>query len=76
MKIELRKASLSDAEILWKMQKAAFVPLYEIYRDEGSPAMRAAFPHAGAVGAERDELLLYPGGWGACRSDPCAGLAG
>lgn len=39
MKIELRKASLSDAEILWKMQKAAFAPLYEIYRDEGSPAM-------------------------------------
>ena len=39
MKIELRKASLSDAETLWKMQKAAFTSIYEIYRDEGSPAM-------------------------------------
>ena len=39
MKIELRKASLSDAETLWKMQKAAFAPLYEIYRDESSPAI-------------------------------------
>lgn len=43
MKIELRKASLSDAETLWKMQKVAFAPLYEIYRDEGSPAMEPLF---------------------------------
>lgn len=39
MEIELRKASIEDADHLWKMQVEAFSELYEKYRDtETSPA--------------------------------------
>ena len=76
MKIERRKASLSDAEILWENAEGGLCTALRDLPRRGQPGDGAAFPHAGAVGAERDELLLYPGGWGACRSDPRAGLAG
>lgn len=37
--MELIKATLNDAEILWKMQKIAFSELYEKYQDhDTSPA--------------------------------------
>lgn len=39
MKVELVKATLSDAEEIWNMQKAAFADLLEKYRDyDTSPA--------------------------------------
>jgi len=40
MEISLKKASLDDAELIWRMQIAAFTPLLEKYQDyEYSPAM-------------------------------------
>jgi GNAT superfamily N-acetyltransferase len=40
--IELRKTEYTEAEKLAEMQKAAFMPLYEIYQDEGNPFLRGA----------------------------------
>ena len=39
MEIKLRRASMEDAETIWKMQLEAFAPLLEKYRDfDTSPA--------------------------------------
>ena len=40
MKIEIKRAGLKDAQVIWTMQRAAFQPLFEKYHDtETSPAM-------------------------------------
>lgn len=40
MKISIRKTVASEAQILSQIQKAAFLPLYEKYHDEGNPCLR------------------------------------
>lgn len=39
--VGLVKAKRKDARQIQKMQVEAFMPLYEIYRDDGSPALEA-----------------------------------
>lgn len=38
--ISVRKTTGSDVKTLWETQKAAFLPLYEKYKDAGNPALR------------------------------------
>ncbi len=40
MNITIKNTEPCEAEALVRIQKAAFMPLYEKYRDEGSPALR------------------------------------
>ena len=42
MNITIRRTEPCEAEALAKIQKSAFMPLYEKYRDDGSPALRGA----------------------------------
>jgi len=42
MNISIKTTSVSDVETLIQIQKAAFLPLYEKYHDEGSPYLRGA----------------------------------
>lgn len=41
MEVMLRKADRSDIPLIVSMQRKAFFPLYEIYRDDGSPALES-----------------------------------
>lgn len=38
--ISVRKTQAADVKTLWEIQKEAFYPLYEKYKDEGNPALR------------------------------------
>lgn len=40
--IKIRAAKEKDAETLCKIQKAAFLPIYELYHDAGNPCLRGA----------------------------------
>lgn len=40
MNISIKPTTVSEAEELSKIQKAAFLPLYEKYHDEGNPCLR------------------------------------
>ncbi len=42
MNITIKNTEPCEAEALVRIQQAAFMPLYEKYRDEGSPALRGA----------------------------------
>ncbi len=42
MNITIKNTEPCEAEALVRIQKAAFMPLYEKYHDEGSPALRGA----------------------------------
>lgn len=40
MNIQVRPANREDAQTLWMLQRAAFLPLYERYHDSGNPGLR------------------------------------
>jgi len=40
MNIEIRRTEYAEAEQLAEIQKSAFMPLYDIYHDEGNPGLR------------------------------------
>ena len=52
--VSLTIIALGEASLLWEMQKTAFRPLYEKYRDEGSPYLEPL--------SKTEARLCYPNG--------------
>lgn len=50
--ISVRKTETADVQMLSDIQKAAFMPLFEKYRDEGNPALRGKEDIERRIGSE------------------------
>lgn len=57
MNIVLRNTELTEAEKLAEIQKSAFMPLYEVYHDEGNPCLRGSEDIA--IRLEHPEDFIY-----------------
>lgn len=55
--IEIRKTTLEDVSMLFEIQKEAFRPLYERYKDEGNPYLRDESDIFGRI--KRDDSEYY-----------------
>ena len=50
--ISIRKTTADDVKTLWEIERAAFLPLFEKYRDSGNPALRDETDISRRIGGE------------------------
>lgn len=50
--VSVRKTRAEDVKALWEIQKNAFMPLYERYKDQGNPALRDETDISRRLGSE------------------------